>query len=105
MFGDLVWLVANARPDAGGIEVQSAEALALLDDRLRTAGSDRASLLSVHVLLADIEHRAVFDRHWDAWIGADPHGWPQRACYGASLAPGLLVEIVATAARTGSPRT
>jgi enamine deaminase RidA (YjgF/YER057c/UK114 family) len=51
-------------------------------------------------LLADIADRPAFDQRWCTWIGDEPGHWPQRAVFGAALAPGLLIEIVATAART-----
>jgi hypothetical protein len=38
------------------------------------------------------------DCRWNAWIGPDWRNWPQRACVGAPLAAGTLVEIVVTAA-------
>lgn len=93
----LVWTVANARPGIVGIEAQTRDALQVLETHLRQAGSSKAGLLSVHVLLADLGDKETFDRHWIAWIGPDPSTWPQRACYGAPLSGGLLVELVVTA--------
>ena len=36
-----------------------------------------------------------------AWISPDPATRPQRACLGADLMPGLLIEMIAVAAREG----
>lgn len=100
-FNGLVWTVSNAKATQGGdIASQVTETLARLDAALQEAGSDRQSLLSVQVLLSNIDDRTAFDALWCAWIGNEPERWPQRAVYGAALAPGLLVEIIATAART-----
>jgi enamine deaminase RidA (YjgF/YER057c/UK114 family) len=96
--GDTVYTVANARRVAAPFADQVLESLALLDAHLAEAGSARSRLLSIQVLLADIAQRAEFDRHWLAWIGDDPAHWPQRACYQAALAPGLLIELIAVAA-------
>jgi enamine deaminase RidA (YjgF/YER057c/UK114 family) len=104
-WGGLVWTVSNARNPAsnpaGDLATQVAETLALLEQSLHEAGSGKTRLLSVQVLLASIDDRAAFDRLWCEWIGDDPAHWPQRAVYGATLAPGLRVELLVTAARTG----
>ena len=97
---DLVWTVANARPTTEGFAAQVAETFSLLEQNLERAGSSRRGMLSVQVLLTDIGNRDEFDRLWRLWIGDDPEAWPQRACYGAALAPGLLVELIVTAARS-----
>jgi enamine deaminase RidA (YjgF/YER057c/UK114 family) len=97
--GGLLWLVANATDPAADFRKQVGQTLAALGGTLREAGSDRSRLLSVQVLLADIGAKPVFDELWQAWIGTDPAGWPQRACFQVVLTPGLLVEITAVAAR------
>ncbi len=98
-FGTLVWTVANASTHGEDFQAQAVETLQRLDQSLREAGSDRSRLLSVQVILADIAMREAFDAIWQAWIGPDPRHWPQRAVFGGSLAPGLMLEIIATAAR------
>jgi enamine deaminase RidA (YjgF/YER057c/UK114 family) len=96
--GDTVYTVANARQPAAPFADQATQSLDMLEAHLLEAGSSRSRLLSIQVLLADIADRPAFDRHWIAWIGADPDHWPQRACHQAALAPGLLVELIAVAA-------
>ena len=98
---DTIYTVANARDAAAPFGEQVAQSLAMLDAHLREAGSSRARILSVQALLTDIALRPEFDRRWVEWIGADPQGWPQRACYQAALAPGLMIELIAVAASDG----
>jgi enamine deaminase RidA (YjgF/YER057c/UK114 family) len=97
--GGLVWTVANASDASASFVEQVMQTLRMLDAHLAEAGSSRARLLSVQVMLADIADRATFDTLWRDWTGPDPDHWPQRACFEATLAPGLRVELVATAAQ------
>src|SRR3954470_3167572 len=94
----LVWTVANAIDTSAGFETQVAQGLAMLESHLTEAGSARTHLLSLQVLLAEIANRDAFDQTWREWIGPNPEHWPQRVCFQADLAPGLLVELVAVAA-------
>ena len=96
--GGTVYTVANARRVPAPFADQVLESFAMLDAHLAEAGTSRSRLLSIQVLLTDIAQRAEFDRHWLAWIGDDPSHWPQRACWQAALAPGLMIELVAVAA-------
>jgi enamine deaminase RidA (YjgF/YER057c/UK114 family) len=70
----------------------------MLDEHLTMTGSARTHLLTLQVMLTDISNRNAFDTLWMEWIGPNPEHWPQRACFQAALAPGLLVELVAVAA-------
>jgi enamine deaminase RidA (YjgF/YER057c/UK114 family) len=97
-YGDLVWTVANATEPLADFAAQAAQSLQMLQANLTLAGSARTHLLSVQVMLTDISNRDAFDALWREWIGADPLHWPQRACFQAALAPGLLVELSAVAA-------
>lgn len=94
---NLLWLVATVAnvPD---FKDEVVACLDLLEKSLLEAGSDKTRLLSVQVILRQIENRDVFNSIWLDWIGPDAGNWPQRAVFGAALAPGLSVEIVATAA-------
>jgi enamine deaminase RidA (YjgF/YER057c/UK114 family) len=98
-FGSLVWLVGNGTAEDPSFASQVRATFAALDAGLRDGGSTRSRLLSVHVLFADLGRAAEFEPLWLAWIGNDPSGWPQRACYQARLATALQIEIVAVAAR------
>ena len=97
-YGPLVWTVATATDNTGDFEAQAAQSLRMLDSHLALAGSARTHILSLQVMLTDIANRSLFDPLWQEWIGADPVHWPQRACFQAALAPGLLIELVAVAA-------
>lgn len=101
-YGDTVWTVANAIDTSADFAGQVDESLRVLDAHLREAGSARTHLLSVQVILADIQNRTVFDELWRAWIGTNPAHWPQRACFQGALAPGLLIELIAVAAPVGA---
>ena len=94
--GGLVYTVATA-PGAD-IQTQTRAALAAIDANLADAGSDKSCLISVQIFMADLSQKARMDEVWNDWIGADWRNWPQRACVGAPLAGGTLVEIVVTAA-------
>ncbi len=97
-YADLVWTVANATDLSADFERQAAQSLQMLEAHLIMAGSARTHLLSLQVMLTDLSHRSAFDALWLEWIGPHPEHWPQRACFQAALAPGLLVELVAVAA-------
>ncbi|MES2972584.1 MAG: RidA family protein [Pseudomonadota bacterium] len=101
-YNGMVWTVANATDSAAPFEEQVAQSLQMLERHLVEAGSARTQLLSVQVMLADIADRAAFDARWQPWIGPNPEHWPQRACFQSTLAPGLLVELVAVAAPASS---
>ena len=98
VYANTVWTVATAADASADFEAQVTDSLHMLEAHLKEAGSRRTHLLSLQVLLTDIQNRPSFDRIWQDWIGPNPEHWPQRACYQAALAPGLLVELIAVAA-------
>lgn len=97
ILNDLVITVSTARAEAPGLEQQAREAFRLLDQNLEASGTDKSALLLVLVYLDDIVSKPEFNRAWDAWV--DKAAPPVRACIGARLEPGDLVELVAIAAR------
>jgi enamine deaminase RidA (YjgF/YER057c/UK114 family) len=97
-FDGLVWAVANSPDGNPDFDIQVQQSLASLENHLQEAGSDRRHILSLQVILANIENRARFDEHWQRWIGTDERHWPQRACFQSGLAPGLQIELIAVAA-------
>lgn len=95
VFDQLVVTVSTARAAAEGLEAQAAATLHALDQNLQESGSDKTRILFALVFLADIEAKPEFNRAWDAWV--DKAAPPVRACVGAQLQAGDLVEIVAIA--------
>ena len=67
---------------------------------IEDAGSGKPSILSAQPFLADMATKPEMDEVWNGWIGPNPDHWPQRACVGAALADGCLVEIILLAAKT-----
>ena len=92
-----LWAVAVAEDHTLDVAAQTAQCLASLDRSLAEAGSDRGRIVSAQVFLADIATKPQMDAVWCEWIGGDWRDWPQRACVGAALEDGTLVEIVLVA--------
>lgn len=79
------------------IKGQTEQTLAKIDRFLAMAGTDKSKLLTATIYLADMNDKAEMNEVWQAWIDADNP--PTRACVGAALAPGTLIEIVVSAVR------
>jgi enamine deaminase RidA (YjgF/YER057c/UK114 family) len=98
---DIVYLCGvTADPDhLGDVKDQTRQVLDRIDRLLIWAGSDKSKLLSVQVWLADMTHFADHNSVWNAWV--DAKNPPARACLQSPRLwrPGMLVEIMATAAR------
>ena len=97
----VVYLAGQVPERAGGepIAAQTADVLALIDARLRAAGSDRSRLLAATVHLTDLRRDiAGMNAVWDAWLPAGCA--PARTCVGvAALARDeWAVEITVVAA-------
>lgn len=94
-FDGLVFTVATADTYDLDMRKQAAEALANLDTQLALAGTDKSRLLSCTVYITDMALKPQMNEIWDRWVDmANP---PQRACIGAALEEGDLIEIVAVA--------
>ncbi len=94
-FDGLVFTVATADTYELDMRKQAAEALANLDKQLAMAGTDKSRLVSATVYITDMALKPQMNEVWDAWVDmANP---PQRACIGAALEDGDLIEIVAVA--------
>lgn len=98
LHGGIAYLAGQVPETAdAGIEQQTAEVLAAIDELLARAGSDRTRILRAQVYLADIADFDGMNRAWDAWVA--PGQAPARATVEARLAdPAWKVEIVVTAA-------
>jgi enamine deaminase RidA (YjgF/YER057c/UK114 family) len=94
-YNGMVFTVATADTYELDMRKQAGEALANLDKQLAQAGTDKSRLLSVIVYITDMALKPQMNEIWDQWV--DMKNPPQRACIGAALEEGDLIEIVATA--------
>lgn len=94
-----VYLAGQVGDDMdAGIEQQTRETLANIEQFLEQAGTDKTRLLSVTIYLKDIDaHFQGMNAVWDQWL---PQGVaPARATVEAKLCePEILVEMSVTAA-------
>ena len=97
-------LVALVQPGVaaaafGDVAEQTRRICARIDELLATAGTSKAKLLTAQVWLTDMKHFAAHNDAWNEWV--DPDNAPVRACVVSPqlVLPGLLVEIMVTAAR------
>jgi len=94
--GGLAYTVATDPECSATLYDQTRGALAQLDEHLAEIGLDKSRLLQVIVYITDMEQKPEMNRAWDEWV--DRENAPQRACLGAGLEEGDLIEVVATAA-------
>jgi enamine deaminase RidA (YjgF/YER057c/UK114 family) len=98
-YKDLVWAVGTAKDTTVGIEEQTTQTLAALDNLLQEQGSHRSQIASAQVYLTNMANKSAMDRIWCDWLGDDPQHWPQRVCIGVDLHGDMLIEISVTAVR------
>jgi len=85
----------NAR--GASVTDQTKDILAAIDALLAEGGTDKSTLLTATIWLADISDFAEMNAVWDAWVS--PGNAPTRACVESKLAsPDFTVEIAVTAA-------
>ena len=96
--GGLVYLAGQVADDATlDAEGQTADILAQIDALLVEAGTSKAHLLSVQIILRDIADAPAMNRAWDAWL--DRGNKPARMTIQAPLVdPAWRVEITGIAA-------
>ena len=96
VYNGFVFTVATADTYELDMTRQTREALANLDRQLAEAGSDKSRLVSATIYITDMAQKSAMNAVWLDWVDrANP---PQRACIGASLEEGDMIEIVAVAA-------
>ena len=94
----LVYLCGVAPDPVGDIAVQTRQTLDRIDKLLAVAGTDKSKLLTAQVWLSNMRLFRAHNIAWNEWV--DPDNPPVRACVQAELFdPGLLVEVMVTAAR------
>ena len=93
-----VYLAGQVSKNPDGVQAQTRDILARIDELLATAGTDKSKLLSATVWLTDISTWSAMNEVWDAWVdAANP---PVRAAIEAALAgPEYEVEIMVVAAQ------
>jgi enamine deaminase RidA (YjgF/YER057c/UK114 family) len=96
--GGLVYLAGQVADDSSlDAEGQTADVLAQIDALLAEAGTSKAGLLSITIVLADIRDAPAMNRAWDRWL--DPAAKPARMTIQAPLVdPAWRVEITGIAA-------
>lgn len=97
--GGLVYLAGQVADDPSlDTEGQTADILAQMDVLLAEAGTSKANLLTVQIILADIADAPAMNRAWDAWL--DQGNKPARMTIQAPLVdPRWRVEITGIAAQ------
>ena len=94
IWNQTVWTVGVA--PGRTVAEQTQNLLTKLEASLIEAGTDKSRIIEATIYLKDMSAKTEMDKVWCNWIPND--GWPCRACVGAVLAPGDLVEIKLTAA-------
>ena len=95
IYNGFVCTVATAKGDTVGDQTRAS--LTQIESNLHEAGTDKGHIVEAVVYLTDMSRKAEMDAVWCSWI--PPGGWPCRACVGADLASGDLVEIKVTAVK------
>lgn len=93
----MVFLAGQVAPDpSANVEGQTRQVLAEIDRLLALAGSNKESILSATIYLANVSTFAEMNKAWEAWVPANAK--PARATVEAKLvAPEYKVEIQVTA--------
>lgn len=92
-----VYLTGQVGTPGTSAEAQMEEVLAKIDDLLAKAGTSRENILHVQMWLDDIRDFDAVNRVWDKWI--TPETAPARSSGEGRMAkPGMLVELIVTAA-------
>jgi enamine deaminase RidA (YjgF/YER057c/UK114 family) len=96
--GETVYVCGVLADPGGDIKAQTRQVLERIDKHLAMAGTDKSKLLTAQVWLSDMRLFEAHNAVWNEWVDRDHP--PVRACVRADLVrPGLLVEIMVTAAR------
>ncbi len=97
--------VCGVTPDpTGDMTAQTLQTLDRVDALLARVGTDKHQLLTAQVWLSDMRLFAEHNAAWNTWVDAENS--PARACVEARLwLPGMLVEVMVTAAVPDFPRS
>ncbi len=92
-----IYLTGQVGTPGTSAEAQMAEVLAKIDGLLAKAGTDKRRILHVQMWLDDIRDFDAVNRVWDAWMPLD-HAPARSSGEGRMAKPGMLVELIVTAA-------
>ena len=92
-----VYLTGQVAEPGQSAAEQMREVLAKIDELLAKAGTDRTRILHVQMWLDDIRDFDAVNRVWDAWISPE-HAPARSSGEGRMAKPGMLVELIVTAA-------
>lgn len=95
--GDTVYLTGQVATPGQSAGAQMQEVLDKIDRLLLLAGSDRRHILHVQMWLDDIRDFDEVNQVWDAWMPMD-HAPARSSGEGRMAKPGMLVELIVTAA-------
>jgi len=97
--GDMLHVAGILASDLSqGMEGQTTEALTTIGALLTARGSGKDRILSATAYVTDLGRKEEMNCAWQAFFSPDE--LPTRATIGvADLGPGVLIEIVVTAAR------
>ena len=94
----VVYVAGTGATDlSGGIKEQTLDILKKIEGYLAEAGTDKSRLLTATFYFKDYKDKEAMTEAWNTWI--DPAQQPARMCVGCELAPGMLIEIVVSAAK------
>jgi enamine deaminase RidA (YjgF/YER057c/UK114 family) len=91
-----VFTVATSSEETPSLYAQTRSTLQAIDRQLAAVGLDKSRIVTAIVYITNMAEKPEMNRAWDEW--ADRANPPMRACIGAALEEGDLVEIVVTAA-------
>ena len=92
-----IYLTGQVGTPGTSAEAQMAEVLAKIDGLLAKAGTDKSRILHVQMWRDDIRDFDAVNRVWDAWMPLD-HAPARSSGEGRMAKPGMLVELIVTAA-------
>ena len=92
-----VYLTGQVGTPGTSAEAQMQEVLDKIDRLLAKAGSKRENILHVQMWLDDMRDFAEVNAVWDAWMPMK-HAPARSSGQGRMAQPGMLVELIVTAA-------
>lgn len=92
-----VYLTGQVAQPGQSAADQMREVLAKIDDLLAKAGTDKSRILHVQMWLDDVRDFDEVNAVWDAWMPME-HAPARSSGQGRMAKPGMLVELIVTAA-------